>query len=287
MEDPTGAVPATAFDRRQLLLSGVALTLAACSQEAPPPDKPPAPSAASPAASMPAGPTPRAADAPDLVAEAMLLPGLVQSSTEGPMIELLQAIASSYTGGKVSITAFPVGRVTADMDCGAADMALAYIRLRPDSDAKYKYRYSTKGYGQVTFVLYSRKSARVRPQDIQKASGQAGPFPYKIESAWFDWGFPVIQFTDMGSAFRKLAAGHIDAFLWAQEEADTELRHQGLKGITREAFGTYDDVLAIPRGPRGDYVDKVITEALTSLSASGRLQAIYRKIHLPYDPWQP
>ena len=55
----------------------------------------------------------------------------------------------------------------------------------------------------------------------------------------------------------------------------------------REAFGTYDDVLAVPRGPRGDFVDKILTEALANLSASGRLQAIYRKIHLPYDPWQP
>lgn len=305
MENPSGTFSPAARARRQLLLCGMglALALAGCSKETPPPEKPSANGAAPPATATPgatsspaSGPSasaanaaaPRAADAPDLVAEAMLLPGLVTSSTEGPMIELLQAIAGSYTAGKMSVTAFPVGRVRADMESGAADMALAFIRLRADADAKLKYRYSSKGYGQVTFVLYSRKNARVRPQDIvQAAAKPADSFPYKIESAWFDWGFPVIQFTDLASAFRKLEAGHIDAFLWAQEEADTELRKQGLKDIVREAFGTYDDVLAIPRGARGDYVDKVITEALTRLAASGRLQQIYRKIHLPYDPWQP
>jgi polar amino acid transport system substrate-binding protein len=162
------------------------------------------------------------------------------------------------------------------------------VRLRPDADAKLKYRYSSSGYGQVTFVLYSRKAARLRPQDIVQASRKpAGAFPYKIESALLDWGFAAIQFTDMASAFRKLEAGHIDAFLWAQEEADAELRRLGYQDIVREAFGTYDDVLAIPRGPRGDFVDQVVTQALATLRASGRLQEIYRTIHLPYDPWQP
>lgn len=293
MQTLPGVVTSTANVRRHLLLSGMALALAACSKEEPPPDKPDSTSplstsVASPAADASSGPAPRAANAPDLIAEAMLLPGLVNSSTEGPMIELLQAIASTYTAGKMSITAYPVGRVRADMESGVADMALAFIRLRPDADAKLKYRYSTKGYGQVTFVLYSRKSAPVRVQDVKRASGQAADaFPYKIESAWFDWGFPVIQFTDLASAFRKLEAGHINAFLWAQEEADVELRKQGLKDVVREPFGTFDDVLAIPRGPRGDFVDRVITDTLTALRASGKLQQIYRKIHLPYDPWQP
>lgn len=274
--------PHTGLPRRHLLLSSLALALAACSKE-----EPPAAVSKLEAPALPNG-APKAADAPDLVAEAMLLPGLVNSSTDGPMIELLKAIASTYTGGTTVITAFPVGRVHADMESGAADLALAFIRLRPDADAKLKYRYSTSAYGQVTFVLYSRKSARLRPQDVERAKAQtAVAFPYKIESALFDWGFPIFQFTDMTSAFKKLEAGHIDAFLWAQEEADAELRKLALKDVVREAFGTYDDVLAVPRGARGDFVDKVITDALNRLRASGELQKVYRKIHLPYDPWQP
>jgi polar amino acid transport system substrate-binding protein len=282
MHTPAPDVVPTGLPRRHVLLSGMALTLWGCSKEDTPPISSNAGTSSGPMA------LPRAANAPDLLAEAMLLPGLVNSATDGPMIELLQAMAGAYTGGTMRISAYPVGRVNVDMESGAADLALAFIRLRPDADAKLAYRYSTTGYGQVTFVLYSRRAARLRPQDVEQAKSKAaGAFPYKIESALFDWGFPTFQFTDMASAFRKLEAGHIDAFLWAQEEADAELRQQGLKDIVREAFGTYDDVLAIPRGARGDFVDTIITSTLNSLRASGKLQQIYRKIHLPYDPWQP
>lgn len=270
--------------RRQLLLGGVGLAASACSRnEAQPPV-----AVAQPVQDITLAN--RAADDPNLLAEAMLLPGMASSATEGPLIDLLQAIGRQYSGGKITISAYPPGRVMADINSGTTDLALPFVRLYPGADAQLKHRYSTQGYGQVTFVLYSRKSHRVHPDDLRQARAKLKPgerFPYRVESALFDWGFPTIPFTDMGSALRKLEAGHTDAFLWAQEEADAELRKLGFTDIVRTSFGAYDDTLAVTRGPRGDMVDKILSQALGALHASGELQKLYSKIHLPYDPWQP
>jgi polar amino acid transport system substrate-binding protein len=227
----------------------------------------------------------RPINAPDIVVGAMLLPGLINSATDGVMIDLLQAITATYQGGKMTVTAAPVGRIVSDMENGVLDMSLPYLRV--GDEAKLKYRYSSMSTGQVQFVLYSRKTAPLRVQDIEAAlRGPAQPFPYKIESALIPWDFPTIQFTDMSSAFKKLDAGHIQGFLWAQEEADAELRKLGLKTVVRQAYGTFDDVFAIARGPRGDFVDSVISSGLKQLQSSGQLAHLYQKIHKPYDPWQ-
>lgn len=274
---------ASQVNRRTILLAATAVGLAACSKEE-------SVQVVTPAAKAepvtPTAPLAKAADAPNISVGAMLLPGLINSATDGPMIDLVRAIAATYKGGKMEISAAPVGRVVADMENAVIDMSVPYLRVGDES--KLKYRYSTASPGRVQFVLYSKKSASVKKHDVEAAKGKTGAdFPYKIESALIPWDFPTIQFTDMTSAFKKLDAGHIHAFLWAQEEADAELRKLGLTGITREAFGTFEDVFAIVRGPRGDFVDKIISDGIKELAAAGKLQNLYAQIHKPYDPWQP
>lgn len=225
-------------------------------------------------------------DAPDIVVGAGLIPGMVNSSSDGVMVDLIKAMSAAYTGGSIAVRAMTVGRLDVELVEGLVDMTMPYIRMRPNDDVNFKYRFTRKGYGKVSFVLYSRKANPVTAAAISKAA-LLHPFPYKIESAEFDWGFPVAQFLSFESAFKKLAAGRIDAFLWAQEEADEELRRQGSKGIVRELFGIYDDVFAVQRNARGDYVEKVYEQTLEAMQKSGKLEASYNKIHKPYDPWQP
>lgn len=286
----------TGLPRRRLLLAGAGVALGACTGESNTASQSQSESrtAAPQLTAVPA--VTKAADAGEILLGAGLIPGMVDSATEGVMVELIKAMSQIYSkgvgapgstrSGALVVKAMTVGHLDIDLVEGLIDMAMPYIRMRPEDDAQFKYRFTRQAYGKVAFVLYSRKSSPVTVAGLQKASGQQ-PFPYKIESTEYDWGFPVTQFLSFESAFKKLSTGRIDAFLWAQEEADEELRRQGDKGIVRELFGIFEDVFAVQRNARGDYVEKIYDQVLDTMRSSGQLQALYSKIHLPFDAWQP
>ncbi|MBB4844321.1 ABC-type amino acid transport substrate-binding protein [Paucibacter oligotrophus] len=283
--------------RRELLLTALALGLGleACSPESPPSAKDEGQGAAELAASAASTPRtaaavgPVAVDAPDISVNAMLLPGLVNSADEGTFIDLIKAVASVYKGGKFSISVAPVARVTDNVTRGIVDLGFPTLRMNPAKDAALPYRLTTAAFGRVNFVLYSNKARPLTKAMLEQAQREhkSGDFKYRIEAPRLAWDFPVQHFTNFESALRKVDAGRLDALLWAQEEADLELRRLGLKSIRRELYTDYEDVMMLPRGPRGDFVDKIISAAVENLQRSGRLQALYRKVHLPYDAWQP
>lgn len=273
------------ISRRSIVVAGVCIGMVSCSRNSSS-DRSPLAESRQATAVTEVSQSAKAVDDPDIVIGAGLIPGMVNSSTDGTMVDLIKAMSTTYAGGSMAVRAMTVGRLDVELVEGLVDMTMPYIRMRPNDDVNFKYRFTRQGYGKVAFVLYSRKANPVTAAAISKAA-LMHPFPYKIESAEFDWGFPVAQFLSFESAFKKLAAGRIDAFLWAQEEADEELRRQGGKGIVRELFGVYDDVFAVQRNARGNFVEKVYEQALDALRKSGKLEEAYRKIHKPYDPWQP
>lgn len=276
----------SSLNRRLLLISGLGLAMSACSREESVQVVSKADGAPSTAQPLLAPLTTRAVNAPDIEVGTFLLPGLVDSAGKGPVIDLINAIAATYTGGKFIIQPAPLARVVSDLVNGTTDAFVPDLRL-PDENQR-KYRFSTESIGKVHFVLYSRKTAALRTKDIQQAQGKPpGDFPYTIETVLIPWGFPTIDFTDLTSAFKKLDAGHINAFLWAQEEADAELRRLGLNNIVREEFRAFEDVFAVTKGPRGDFVDNILSNGIRQLRESGELQRLYSRIHRPYDPWQP
>ncbi|MBF4307323.1 ABC transporter substrate-binding protein, partial [Vibrio anguillarum] len=85
----------------------------------------------------------------------------------------------------------------------------------------------------------------------------------------------------------KVAAGRIDGFVWAQEEADIALKSLGLENVSRQHFADFKDVFVIAHGSKGDEVDQYLTRILSQLEESGELKILYDAIHRPYDDWQP
>jgi polar amino acid transport system substrate-binding protein len=59
------------------------------------------------------------------------------------------------------------------------------------------------------------------------------------------------------------------------------------RGLRRELYAGLEDVFILPRTPRGEQVDAILSRLIEPLRASGRLAALYRRIHAPFDPWQP
>lgn len=257
--------------RRHLLLAAAAAGLGGCSRQE-----------SAPAAQA----TGRAVDDPTLLAAGMLLPGLVNSSTDGALIDLVREMGQHYSRGPIVINAFPVARVLESAAQGVIDLGFPWMRATTADGGRSPYRCSTEPYGRVNFVLYSNRRKPVTRALIEQQLRQ-GHMDLSIEAPAFDWRFPYQQFINFESAFRKLVAGRLDALLWAQEEADLVLRQMQLSDIRRENYGDFDDVFLLPPGPRGDAVDRIVTDTLGKLRQSGRLQALYRRIHLPHDPWQP
>jgi hypothetical protein len=60
-----------------------------------------------------------------------------------------------------------------------------------------------------------------------------------------------------------------------------------LKNIHREQYDKFDDVFVIPKGAKGKEIDKILSGCLQKLRSSGKLQELHKKVHLPYQKWQP
>ena len=268
-------------DRRRLMLASALAPMLGCDTETATPVAQPAGSAPSRATQA----VERDHRSPDLLGNAMLLPGLVESSTEGPFIKLIEGISHEYRGGRITLQALPVNRVTANVSNGVADFGFPELRLSADFDAKMPWRVSQASLGQVSFVLYTHKKRPLSKAQIQAANPKS--FSYAIHAPSIPWGFPTENMVTFDGTFKMLNSGRIDGFLWAQEEADLVLQKLKLSQIRREFYAVYDDVFILPRTPRGDFVDQLLTELITKLRGNGRLQALYERVHRPYSDWQP
>jgi polar amino acid transport system substrate-binding protein len=85
----------------------------------------------------------------------------------------------------------------------------------------------------------------------------------------------------------KVGKKRIDACIHAQEESDYVVNQLKLKDIHRESYTSFDDVVLVQKGEKGDEADKIISASLKALASSGRLEELHSKIHVPYQDWQP
>jgi len=75
--------------------------------------------------------------------------------------------------------------------------------------------------------------------------------------------------------------------IWAQEEADYEIKKLTLTNIHRAFFNDYPDLFFMPCTKRGNFVNQVLSKAIKAAALSGDLQKAHDKIHRPYIDWQP
>lgn len=214
-----------------------------------------------------------------------LLPGLIDSNGTGPFVDLVKAIAGLDDGVEVSVMVYPMSRATRSVVVGEADFNLPALRNPYIDESMLPYRFSSASFGKVTHVLYSNSAAPITPAMV--LGYEYTKRDLLIEGVTDFWPFSVKRSLSLEQSLGKLSRGRIDAFLWAQEEADFTLRKMGLTNIHRVYFGEFDDVFIIPKGPKGDAVDRFLSQSIERLRASGQLDKIYSGIHGPYQEWQP
>lgn len=230
-------------------------------------------------------------NAGDLVASMGQLPVLVEDKDTGPFVELVKAIDDVYTEGEIKREVYPFKRSLRNVVNGIADFHIPLIKNPLVPESVLPFRYSSVPTGPVAFVIYSHAEYPITKQDIVKAAEKRNSaFPYKIDtlqghSEFFD--FPVTENYDFESALRRVNIKRIDAAIMPQEECDSVIKKIKMKDIHRDLYYEFDSMIVIPKGEKGDEIDRIITTALKKLKSDGRLEQLNEKIHKPYIDWQP
>ena len=224
----------------------------------------------------------------DLTISMAFLPDILENPDKGVFVDLVKAIDDVYDGNIIR-KVYPMARSIDNVTAGKADFHMPMIRNNVIPVDKLPYRYSTTKMGDVVFVIYSHKDNHITFEKIQQAKNTK-PFPYKIESMrgfadYFD--FQIQESDALDSSMKKVDIKRIDAFIFAQEESDFTLKQLKLKNVHREKYQSFDDVFVIPKGDKGKEIDKILSECLLKLQKTGKLQELHKKVHLPYQKWQP
>ncbi len=226
----------------------------------------------------------------DLEAGLAELPLLTDSNNQGTFVKLVKAIDDVYTDGKIHIRVYPFKRSVQNVIDGVSDFHIPSIRNSDIDQTKLPYNTVKVPMGRVCFVIYSSKNRPVTKKMLDNAIAKKGRFPYIIEIArGIEDQFPFNgnSINDIEQSLKKVSAGRIDALVWAQEEVDYTLKKLKLKNIRRDYWMYFEDVIIIQKSPRGDRINKLLSDALLKLKKEGRLQKIHYSIHHNFENWQP
>ncbi|WBA13617.1 type 2 periplasmic-binding domain-containing protein [Salinivibrio proteolyticus] len=210
------------------------------------------------------------------------IPGLINFDGSGAFVDFARYLDAQDPSTDITISIYPIFRAINNISRGQADIALPAIRPLKEDISDLPFAFSTVSFGVVPHVLYTHKS-----KPLNATLLKANPDGYIIESIPHDFDFEVVRSHSIRQSLKRLHNGRIDAFIWAQTEADQVLRELGYTDIKRELFADMEDVFMIPKGEAGEEIDAYLTQLLTPLIESGELEQQHRKIHAPYDDWQP
>ncbi len=205
---------------------------------------------------------------------------LAKMPTTPIFVELVETMAKT-SGKDIEYQAVPFNKSMHDLVDGKADFHIPLIKAENIPESKLDYAYSTETIFHVNFVLYTNKD---KPIDKSKLKD------YKIETdlahvAYFD--FPIKGSNKTASSLKKVNAGRIDGFIFADSSSDPILKKEGLKNIKRELYKVFDVKIILPKGEKGKATDAFLTETIQKMRADGSFDKIMSPLDQPYNDWQP
>ena len=205
---------------------------------------------------------------------------LAEMPTTDIFVDLVNAIAKT-SGKEIEIQRVPFNKSMHDLVDGKADFHIPLIKAVNIDEATLDYAYSTETIFHVSFVLYTNKN---KPIDKSKLKD------YRIETdlahvPYFD--FPIKGSTRVDSSLKKVDAGRIDGFIFADSSTDPILKQEGLKNIHRELYKVFDVKIILPKGEKGKATDAFLTETIEKMRADGTFDKIMSPVEQPYNDWQP
>lgn len=206
------------------------------------------------------------------------------------LVTLTEAIATEM-GVTFEIKKVPIQRMVNMIIANQADFGAPMLKLKdPNAIKNLPYLYSSEAIQQMCFILYTNKA---KPVDIANLKG-GNSKGYKIESDVSNmqmFAFKTLQSTNPVASFGKVHDGLIDGYLLGSEPGDSILKanRDKLKNVKRQLWDTYDIGFAISKGAKSAEIDKMLSEGLRRLKASGKLDKIMADVIKSgvYDNWQP
>lgn len=231
--------------------------------------------------------------AKDLIINMAYLPKLAETPNKGYFVDLVKAMDEVYEEGKFIIKVYPFPRSIKGLIQGKADVHIPMLDNGINGTEDEPYRFATQEMGKVCSVIYSNKEKPITTERLEDAIHeyqQKEFFQFELEtfrSVTQFYHFPVKPSSKIKNSLVKVNLQRLDGALYMQEEGDHVIRQHKLKNIHRSLFRCFRDVILIPKGEKGDMIDKIISGSLLKLKESGRLQEIFSKIHKPFAEWQP
>ncbi|MCC7150837.1 MAG: transporter substrate-binding domain-containing protein [Rubrivivax sp.] len=205
------------------------------------------------------------------------MPGYAESTDKGVLVDLVKAL-EKVSGDKVELQVVPFSRSMTDVQGKKVDLHMPLIQLPGSETGTPKFDYSKETIFHVNFALYSNKSVDVSPATASK-------FKVETDQAHVDYfDFPIVASSNIESSLKKVNAGRVDGFIFADVASDPIVKAAALTNIKRQLYKRFDVKVVLPKGERGGAADKWLTENIGKLRASGEYNRIMGMIDTPFQP---
>ena len=191
----------------------------------------------------------------------------------------------------LEIKKVPIQRMINMVIESKADFGAPMLKIKdPNAIKNLPYLYSTESIQQMCFILYTNKSKPIDIENLKNGNSKG----YKIESDISNmqmFNFKTLQSTNPAASFKKVNDGLIDGYILGSEPGDSILRasKDTMKNVKRQLWETYDIGYVLSKTDKATAIDKLITDGLKKMKASGKLDAIMADVIKSgvYDNWQP
>jgi hypothetical protein len=202
----------------------------------------------------------------------------VVDAEHGLMPDLLRAMNRVLVADRfVTLGVYPFARSLQNVERGTADMHIPLLQNPNVPLDSLSYAYSTARFGVGHFVLYTN----VAQPKINKTN--TGDFRVYVQPAHQVF-FPQAKGEmPVEGAFKRLEDGSLDGYICSLNLCDHYLRQIKSKGIKRQWIAGFDVKAAIPKGGKGQPVDRALSDAINKLERSGELRKILPPT--PYTDW--
>ena len=208
------------------------------------------------------------------------MPVYAENRDKGILVDFVKALEKA-SGDKVEYQVVPFPRSMNDVQEKNVDFHLPLIQLPGSETGTDKFDYSTDIIFHVNFTLYSGKAI-----DITAAT--AGKFKVETEAAHTNYfNFPIAPSSNLEGSLKKVDAGRLDAFIFADGASDPIVKQAKLTNVKRQLYKRFDVRIVLPKGARGGPTDKFLSDTIAKMVKSGEMARIMGPLEAPFDNWQP
>lgn len=223
----------------------------------------------------------------ELVLSVPTLPDLVDSKDKGYLIDLAKAMGEAINENILITGPFPFKRSIENVITGKAHFHMPLLQDPQTPEEKLPFRFSTASINEVFFVLYTLKSSPLSKNSLSNTS--------KIETdrAHIDffkhYDFKVSPSNAIENSLKKVMAERIDGYVFAALEVERVIKNnpefQGK--FKSELFQVYKGKMVLPKGPKGDALDKKISAAFETVVKNGQYEKSMGPYLEFYRNWAP